>query len=42
MTATAQPEFGVSDDLALALALAGDADLISIDRFRALDLVVTT
>lgn len=31
-----------SDDLALALALAGDADIISRDRFQALDLVVTT
>jgi histidinol-phosphatase len=31
-----------SDDLALALALAGEADLISLDRFTALDLVVTT
>ena len=31
-----------SDDLALALSLAGEADLISLDRFRALDLVVTT
>jgi len=35
-------EFSYSDDLALALALAGDADLISIDRFHAQDLVVTT
>ena len=35
-------EFSLSDDLALALALAADADHISIDRFRALDLVVTT
>lgn len=31
-----------ADDLALALALAADADLISLDRFQALDLVVTT
>ena len=31
-----------ADDLALALALAGKADLISLDRFTALDLVVTT
>ncbi|MEP6482512.1 MAG: inositol monophosphatase family protein [Rhodoglobus sp.] len=36
------PEYTLSDDLALALALAADADLISIDRYRALDLVVTT
>lgn len=35
-------EYSPSDDLALALALAGDADRISIDRFRAVDLVVTT
>ncbi len=32
----------LADDLSLALALAGDADLISLDRFTALDLVVTT
>jgi histidinol-phosphatase len=35
-------EFSLSDDLSLALALAGDADLISFDRFQALDLVVST
>jgi len=35
-------EYSLSDDLALALALAADADLISLDRFHALDLVVTT
>ena len=35
-------EYSASDDLSLALALAGDADRISIDRFRAVDLVVTT
>jgi histidinol-phosphatase len=34
--------FSLADDLSLALALAGDADLISLDRFTALDLVVTT
>ena len=34
--------YSLADDLALALALAGDADLISLDRFTALDLVVTT
>ena len=34
--------FSLGDDLSLALALAGDADLISFDRFKALDLVVTT
>ena len=34
--------FTPADDLALALALAGEADLISLDRFTALDLVVTT
>ena len=35
-------EYSLSDDLALALALAANADLISLDRFHALDLVVTT
>lgn len=35
-------EYTLSDDLALALALAAAADLISFDRFNALDLVVTT
>lgn len=35
-------DYSLSDDLALALALAGDADLISLDRYRAVDLVVTT
>ena len=35
-------DYSPSDDLALALALAADADHISIDRFRAVDLVVTT
>jgi len=34
--------FSLGDDLGLALALAGDADLISLDRFTALDLEVTT
>ncbi len=35
-------EYSLSDDLSLALALAGNADLISLDRFQALDLAVTT
>lgn len=35
-------EYTLADDLSLALALAGDADLISLDRFTALDLDVTT
>jgi histidinol-phosphatase len=35
-------EYSLSDDLALALALAANADHISLDRFQALDLVVTT
>jgi histidinol-phosphatase len=35
-------DYSLSDDLSLALALAGDADLISFDRFNAIDLVVTT
>ncbi len=34
--------FSLSDDLALALALAAEADLISLDRYNAVDLVVTT
>lgn len=42
MTETAPIDYSASDDLALALALAADADRISLDRFRALDLVVTT
>jgi histidinol-phosphatase len=36
------PDYTVADDLSLALAVAADADLISLDRYRALDLVVTT
>jgi histidinol-phosphatase len=35
-------DYSPGDDLSLALALAGNADLISLDRFTALDLVVTT
>ena len=35
-------EYSLSDDLSLALALAGDADLISLDRYEAIDLVITT
>jgi histidinol-phosphatase len=35
-------EYSLSDDLSLALALAVDADLVSLDRFRAADLVVST
>lgn len=35
-------EFSLRDDLSLALALAGNADLISLDRFESLDLIVTT
>jgi histidinol-phosphatase len=42
MTDAAPIHYSVEDDLALALALAGDADLISLDRFSALDLRVTT
>lgn len=33
-------DFTLADDLALALALAGEADLISADRFRAADLTI--
>lgn len=35
-------EYSLSDDLSLALALAAEADLISLERFHAVDLVVTT
>ena len=42
MTDTASPDYSPSDDLALALALAANADHISLDRYQALDLVVTT
>ena len=35
-------EYSAADDLALALALAADADHISLDRFHSVDLVVTT
>ena len=35
-------EYSLSDDLSLALKLAAEADLISLERFSALDLVVTT
>lgn len=34
--------FTIADDLALALAAAANADLVSLDRFKALDLVVST
>jgi histidinol-phosphatase len=42
MNVTAADFPTIADDLALALKLAGEADLISLDRFQALDLVVTT
>jgi len=35
-------EYTLADDLSLARALAADADLISMDRYTAIDLVVTT
>jgi len=35
-------DYSLSDDLSLALKLAADADHISLERFTALDLVVTT
>jgi len=35
-------DYSVADDLSLARSLAAEADLISSERFRALDLVVTT
>lgn len=39
---TTETEYSLGDDLALALVLAANADLISLDRFRAVDLVITT
>jgi histidinol-phosphatase len=36
------PDYSLADDLSLALAIAGDADLVSLDRYQSLDLVVTT
>jgi histidinol-phosphatase len=36
------PEYSYADDLSLALALAAEADLVSLDRYESLDLVVTT
>jgi histidinol-phosphatase len=35
-------EYSLADDLSLALALAAEADLVSIARYEAIDLVVTT
>ena len=35
-------DYTLADDLSLALAMAADADLVSLDRYRSLDLVVTT
>jgi histidinol-phosphatase len=35
-------EYSLADDLSFALALAAEADLISLDRYSAVDLVVTT
>jgi histidinol-phosphatase len=35
-------DFSLADDLSLALAMAADADHISLDRYHSLDLVVTT
>jgi histidinol-phosphatase len=42
VTDTTPAPYSLNDDLALALALAANADHISLDRFQALDLVVTT
>ena len=36
------PTYTAADDLALALTLAAEADLVSLERFEALDLTVTT
>jgi histidinol-phosphatase len=35
-------EYSLADDLSLALALAAEADLVSIARYEAVDLIVTT
>jgi histidinol-phosphatase len=35
-------DYSLADDLSLALAIAADADLVSLDRYTALDLVITT
>jgi histidinol-phosphatase len=35
-------DYTLADDLSFALAMAAEADLISLDRYRSLDLVVTT
>ncbi len=35
-------DYSPADDLSLALSLAGNADLLSLDRFHSVDLVVTT
>jgi histidinol-phosphatase len=35
-------EYSLADDLSLALALAAEADLVSFNRYSALDLVITT
>ena len=37
---TSQPAY--SDDLALALSMADEADVLTLDRFQSLDLVVET
>lgn len=42
MTSAAQGDWSIADDLSLALAIAGDADLVSLPRFKALDLQVET
>ncbi|MGL4339766.1 MAG: inositol monophosphatase family protein [Rhodoglobus sp.] len=42
MTEPAFSEYSLSDDLALALRLATEADSVSLDRFRAADLAVST
>jgi histidinol-phosphatase len=35
-------EYSLADDLSLALAMAAEADLVSMDRYESVDLVVTT
>jgi histidinol-phosphatase len=41
-TLGAVTDFSLADDLSFALALAAEADLVSLDRYTAQDLVVTT
>ncbi len=42
MTEARSPHYSIGDDLSLALALAADADLVTRDRFEAVDLAIET